>query len=276
MKPLQGKLLPPKHAVSTNIPGTIGFESMPSAEIASYKPITNPPKLPTTRFSPAIGACPIRPFSLSRPAGGVGFLIAGCATLLRKAVTVREARCILNSVLQEKLVPSNEERIVKFLKPLPERKSALRVPQSLSSLAPEESPRIPGGNPASLSTVNKRWELVPHSEAARWALLPDAAEAELASYQKHIESCIRAVRISVPSIMVGTVGGGKWLATQSACLAILGLARSGQPRALSEVCRALAPAGKVSLTSAILADVFARVAGKLARGRDAGQKADNG
>ena len=188
------------------------------------------------RFSPVIGICPIRAFSLSKLAGGVGFLIAGCATMLRKAVIVREARCILNSVLQEKIVVSSEERVGKFLKYLLERKSALGVPQSLSSPAPEESARIPGGSPVSFSTVNKRWQLIPHSEETRRASL----------------------------------------LTQRACLAILGLPRSGQPRALAIVCPALAPAGEVSLTSAICADEFARAPRKLACGRDAGQKADNG
>jgi hydroxymethylglutaryl-CoA reductase (NADPH) len=100
-------------------------------------------------------------------------------------------------VLQEKLVASSEERVGKFLKRLLERKSALGVAQSLSSPAPEESPRIPGGSSVSLSAVNKRWELIAHSDEMRRALLPDAAEAELASYQKHIENCIGAVKIPV-------------------------------------------------------------------------------
>ncbi|HKM66978.1 MAG TPA: hypothetical protein VJX70_07425 [Candidatus Acidoferrum sp.] len=171
---------------------------------------------------------------------------------------------------------SSEERVGKFLERLLERKSALGMAQSLSSPASEESPRIPGGSSVSLSTVNKRWELVPDSEEMRRALLPDAAETEPASYQKHIENCIGAVKIPLPSIMAGTDGGGTSLPTQRACLAILGLAGSGQTRALAEVCRALAPAGEVSLTSAICAVEFARAPRKLARGRDAGQKADNG
>jgi len=46
-------------------------------------------------------------------------------------------------------------------------------------------------------------------------------------------------------------------------------------RALAEVCGALALAGEISLTSAICANEFVRAHQKLARGRNAGQKADN-
>lgn len=82
--------------------------------------------------------------------------------------------------------------------------------------------------------------------------------------------------ITLPSIIVGTVCGGTSLPTQRACLEIMGLAGTGHARALAEVCRALALAGELSLTSAICANEFARAHQKLARGRDAGQKADNG
>jgi hydroxymethylglutaryl-CoA reductase (NADPH) len=82
--------------------------------------------------------------------------------------------------------------------------------------------------------------------------------------------------VTLPSIMVGTVGGGTSLATQRACLEILGLAGAGHARALAEVCGALALAGEISLTSAICANEFARAHQKLARGRNAGQNADHG
>ncbi|HEX8878602.1 MAG TPA: hydroxymethylglutaryl-CoA reductase, partial [Candidatus Acidoferrum sp.] len=82
--------------------------------------------------------------------------------------------------------------------------------------------------------------------------------------------------VTLPSIMVGTVGGGTSLPTQRACLQIMGLAGAGQARALAEICGALALAGEISLTSAICANEFARAHQKLARGRNAGQQADNG
>ena len=83
------------------------------------------------------------------------------------------------------------------------------------------------------------------------------------------------VAVTMPSITVGTVGGGTSLPTQRACLEIMGLAGAGHARALAEVCAALALAGEISLTSAICADEFARAHQKLARGKNAGQKADN-
>src|SRR6266566_1704418 len=78
-----------------------------------------------------------------------------------------------------------------------EHKSALEVAQSLSSPSPEHASSIPGGSSVSLSAVNKRWELIGDSDAARRALLPDGAESELAAYQNHIENCIGAVKIPV-------------------------------------------------------------------------------
>lgn len=80
------------------------------------------------------------------------------------------------------------------------------------------------------------------------------------------------VSATLPSIMVGTVGGGTSLPTQRACLNILGMAGAGHAQALAEVCGALALAGEISLTSAICANEFARAHKRLARGRDAGTR----
>jgi hydroxymethylglutaryl-CoA reductase (NADPH) len=84
------------------------------------------------------------------------------------------------------------------------------------------------------------------------------------------------VSVTMPSIMVGTVGGGTSLPTQRACLEILGLAGAGHARALAEVCAALALAGEISLTSAICANEFVRAHQKLARGRSSEQQVDHG
>ena len=43
--------------------------------------------------------------------------------------------------------------------------------------------------------------------------------------------------VTLPNIMVGTVGGGTQLPSQRACLEILGLAGPGKARSLAEVCR---------------------------------------
>lgn len=81
--------------------------------------------------------------------------------------------------------------------------------------------------------------------------------------------------VTLPSIMVGTVGGGTSLPTQRACLELMGLSGPGHARALAEVCGALALAGEISLTSAICANEFVRAHQKLARGRNVGRKAEN-
>jgi len=84
------------------------------------------------------------------------------------------------------------------------------------------------------------------------------------------------VAVTLPSVMVGTVGGGTSLPTQRACLEILGLAGPGKARALAEVCGAIALAGEISLTSAICANQFARAHQKLARGKQSRQRTKNG
>ncbi len=71
--------------------------------------------------------------------------------------------------------------------------------------------------------------------------------------------------VTLPNLIVGTVGGGTTLPTQSACLDILGLRGSGHARALSEVAAALALAGEISIIGALSAGHFTRAHEKLAR-----------
>jgi hydroxymethylglutaryl-CoA reductase (NADPH) len=73
--------------------------------------------------------------------------------------------------------------------------------------------------------------------------------------------------VTLPNLIVGTVGGGTGLPSQRACLEILGLAGNGQARALAEVCAALALAGELSIIAALSAGQFAQAHEKLARGR---------
>ncbi len=72
--------------------------------------------------------------------------------------------------------------------------------------------------------------------------------------------------VTLPNIMVGTVGGGTRLPSQQACLNILGLAGSGKARAFAEVCAALILAGELSIQGAICAHHFSRAHRRLARG----------
>ena len=75
--------------------------------------------------------------------------------------------------------------------------------------------------------------------------------------------------VTLPGIMVGTVGGGTGLPTQKACLELMGLAGTGKARALAEVCAGLLLAGELSIIAALSAGHFSRAHRKLARTRKA-------
>ncbi|MFC3024905.1 hydroxymethylglutaryl-CoA reductase [Vibrio zhugei] len=71
--------------------------------------------------------------------------------------------------------------------------------------------------------------------------------------------------VTLPNIMVGTVGGGTQLPSQKACLELLGLNGSGHARALAEVLAAVCLAGELSIVGAFCAGHFTRAHHKLAR-----------
>ncbi|MGD7652809.1 MAG: hydroxymethylglutaryl-CoA reductase [Verrucomicrobiales bacterium] len=73
--------------------------------------------------------------------------------------------------------------------------------------------------------------------------------------------------VTLPGLMVGTVGGGTGLPTQRACLELMGLAGSGNSRALAEVAAGLMLAGELSIIGALAAGHFSRAHRKLARER---------
>jgi hydroxymethylglutaryl-CoA reductase (NADPH) len=73
--------------------------------------------------------------------------------------------------------------------------------------------------------------------------------------------------VTLPDIMVGTVGGGTGLPSQKACLEMMGLHGPGKARALAEVCAGLLLAGELSIIAALAAGHFTRAHRKLARGR---------
>ena len=72
--------------------------------------------------------------------------------------------------------------------------------------------------------------------------------------------------VTLPNLIVGTVGGGTQLPTQKACLDILGLSGAGHARALAEVAAGLALAGELSIIAALTAGHFTRAHQRLARG----------
>jgi len=73
--------------------------------------------------------------------------------------------------------------------------------------------------------------------------------------------------VTLPNIMVGSVGGGTGLASQKACLDIMGLSGTGKARALSEVISAVCLAGELSIIGALSANHFANAHQSLARGK---------
>jgi hydroxymethylglutaryl-CoA reductase (NADPH) len=74
--------------------------------------------------------------------------------------------------------------------------------------------------------------------------------------------------VTLPNLIVGTVGGGTKLPSQAACLEILGVRQAGGARALAELAAALCLAGELSLVGAITSGEFASAHARLARGRD--------
>ena len=72
--------------------------------------------------------------------------------------------------------------------------------------------------------------------------------------------------VTLPSLIVGTIGGGTGLPSQRACLDILGLRGPDSARALAEICAGLALAGELSITGALASGEFARAHQRLARG----------
>lgn len=73
--------------------------------------------------------------------------------------------------------------------------------------------------------------------------------------------------VTLPNLVVGTVGGGTSLPSQRACLEILGLYGEGQARAFAELCAALALAGELSIIGALSSGEFTKAHERLARGK---------
>ena len=73
--------------------------------------------------------------------------------------------------------------------------------------------------------------------------------------------------VTLPNVIVGTVGGGTGLPSQRACLDILKLAGPGNARAFAEVCAGLLLAGELSITAAMSSHQFTKAHARLARGR---------
>lgn len=75
------------------------------------------------------------------------------------------------------------------------------------------------------------------------------------------------ISVTLPNLIVGTVGGGTALPSQKSCLDILKLAGTGNARAFAEVAAALCLAGEISISAALAAGEFAQAHARLARGK---------
>ncbi len=64
--------------------------------------------------------------------------------------------------------------------------------------------------------------------------------------------------VTLPNLIVGTVGGGTNLPTQSECLALLGCKGDGTAKKFAEICAATVLAGEISIMGAIAAGQFAQ------------------
>ncbi|KQN90114.1 3-hydroxy-3-methylglutaryl-CoA reductase [Sphingomonas sp. Leaf231] len=73
--------------------------------------------------------------------------------------------------------------------------------------------------------------------------------------------------VTLPNLLVGSVGGGTGLPAQNACLSLMGLAGGGKAAALAEVTASLCLAGEISIMAAIAAGEFTRAHHRLARRR---------
>lgn len=73
--------------------------------------------------------------------------------------------------------------------------------------------------------------------------------------------------VTLPNLIVGTVGGGTKLPSQQACLDLMGLAGNGKARAFAEVCAGTALGGELSIIGALASGQFTRAHQRLARER---------
>jgi hydroxymethylglutaryl-CoA reductase (NADPH) len=71
--------------------------------------------------------------------------------------------------------------------------------------------------------------------------------------------------VTLPNLIVGTVGGGTRLPTAHECLAILGCVGEGKAGRLAEICAATVLAGELSIVGALCAGEFAEAHARLGR-----------
>jgi hydroxymethylglutaryl-CoA reductase (NADPH) len=63
--------------------------------------------------------------------------------------------------------------------------------------------------------------------------------------------------VTLPDLIVGTVGGGTYLPTANECLAMLGCVGENGARKLAEICAVVALAGELAIVGAMAGGQFA-------------------
>ncbi len=75
------------------------------------------------------------------------------------------------------------------------------------------------------------------------------------------------VSLQIPSLVIGTIGGGVSLPTQRECLEIIGCHGQGKALKFAEITAATVIAGEISLAAAIVAGDFVTAHEKFGRNR---------
>ena len=73
--------------------------------------------------------------------------------------------------------------------------------------------------------------------------------------------------VTLPNLIVGTVGGGTKLPSQQACLSLMNLPSENQAQAFAEICASAALAGEISIIGSMAAGDFTHAHKSLARDR---------
>jgi hydroxymethylglutaryl-CoA reductase (NADPH) len=66
------------------------------------------------------------------------------------------------------------------------------------------------------------------------------------------------ISVTLPSLVVGTVGGGTWLPTQKECLEMIDCSGNGKARKFAEICAATVLCGELSIAVSIASGDFAK------------------
>jgi len=91
------------------------------------------------------------------------------------------------------------------------------------------------------------------------------AEASVGITRMELTQTGLYVSVTLPNLIVGTVGGSTGLFTQAECLEMIGCKGAGKARKFAEICGAVALSGEISIAAALSAGHFASAHEKFGR-----------